>query len=200
MHAEPQAAPYQPDPAILKLADWIGTPVSPGKWPETTTRFRNPRAAANIGLAPLSDAQWQSHFGRFAPLPDNLQHPLALKYHGHQFRVYNPEIGDGRGFLFAQMRDVEGRLLDLGTKGSGQTPFSRHGDGRLTLKGAVRGILATEFLEALGCDTSRTFSVIETGEKLWRNDEPSPTRSAVLVRLSHGQATLGGERQRKAAA
>ena len=37
--------------------------------------------------------------------PDNLPQPLALRYHGHQFRVYNPDIGDGRGFLFAQLRD-----------------------------------------------------------------------------------------------
>jgi hypothetical protein len=61
------------------------------------------------------------HFCRFEPLPGNLPQPLALRYHGHQFRVYNPDIGDGRGFLFAQLRDA-GRLLDLGTKGSGQTP------------------------------------------------------------------------------
>ena len=33
--------------------------------------------------------------------------PLALRYHGHQFRVYNPDLGDGRGFLFAQLREVE---------------------------------------------------------------------------------------------
>ena len=64
--------------------------------------------------------------------------------------MYNPEIGDGRGFLFAQMRGADERLMDLGTKGSGQTPWSRSGDGRLTLKGAVREILATEMLEALG--------------------------------------------------
>ena len=25
-----------------------------------------------------------------------------MKYHGHQFRVYNPNIGDGRGFTIAQ--------------------------------------------------------------------------------------------------
>ena len=119
------------------------------------------------------------HFGRFAPLPDNLAQPLALRYHGHQFRVYNPDIGDGRGFLFAQLRDGDdGRLLDLGTKGSGQTPYSRFGDGRLTLKGGVREVLATEMLEALGVDTSKTFSLIETGEALDRGDEPSPTRSA----------------------
>jgi uncharacterized protein YdiU (UPF0061 family) len=82
-------------------------------------------------------------------------------------------------------------LLDLGTKGSGRTPWSRGGDGRLTLKGAVREILATELLAALGVDTSKTFSVVETGEKLTRGDEPSPTRSAVLVRLSHGHLRIG---------
>jgi uncharacterized protein YdiU (UPF0061 family) len=105
--------------------------------------------------------------------------------------VYNPDIGDGRGFLFAQLRDAAGRLLDLGTKGSGQTPYSRFGDGRLTLKGAVRELLATEMLEALGAETSKTFSLIETGEALERGDEPSPTRSAVLVRLQHNHIRIG---------
>jgi hypothetical protein len=118
--------------------------------------------------------------------------PLALRYHGHQFRSYNPEIGDGRGFLFAQLREAgTGRLLDLGTKGSGQTPYSRFGDGRLTLKGGVREVLATAMLEALGVPTSRSFSLIETGEQLQRNDEPSPTRSAVLTRLSHSHIRFG---------
>ena len=126
---------------------------------QTTLRFRNDRHAATVGLDALDDAAWVRHFGRFDPLPGNLPQPLALAYHGHQFRNYNPQIGDGRGFLFAQVRDDAGRLLDLGTKGSGQTPFSRDGDGRLTLKGAVREILATEMLEALGVHTSKTFSV-----------------------------------------
>ena len=104
------------------------------------------------------------------------------RYHGHQFQTYNPWLGDGRGFLHAQLLDDRGRLLDLGTKGSGTTPYSRGGDGRLTLKGAVREILATEMLEALGVYTSKTFSVFETGERLQRNDEPSPTRAGIMVR------------------
>ena len=183
--------PYRPDPAIGPLADWLGDRVAPADFPETRLRYRNDRAAASVGLAGLSDESWQQHFGRFQPLEGNLPHPLALRYHGHQFRVYNPEIGDGRGFLFAQMRDGAGRLMDLGTKGSGTTPWSRSGDGRLTLKGAVREILATTMLEAQGVNTSRTFSVIETGERLWRGDEPSPTRSAVLVRLSHSHIRFG---------
>jgi len=114
-----------------------------------------------------------------------------MRYHGHQFRQYNPDLGDGRGFLFAQMRDKDGRLLDFGTKGSGTTPYSRRGDGRLTLLGGVREVLATRYLEHLGVNTSRTFSLIETGEALQRGDEPSPTRSAVMVRLSHSHIRFG---------
>lgn len=182
---------FTPQQAILELGDAFYDPVHAARFPQTILRFRNDRAAAEIGLDGLSDDQWIAHFGRFEPLPGGLEEPLALRYHGHQFRVYNPEIGDGRGFLFAQMTDDRGRLMDLGTKGSGQTPYSRFGDGRLTLKGGVREILATEMLEALGVETSRTFSLIETGEELQRGDEPSPTRSAVLVRLNHGHIRIG---------
>ncbi|MGN6818242.1 MAG: protein adenylyltransferase SelO family protein [Sphingomonas sp.] len=182
---------YRPETAILDLGDAFYDKVAPADFPQTILRFRNDRAAAEVGLDDLSDEEWIAHFGRFAPLSGSLPHPLALRYHGHQFRTYNPDIGDGRGFLFAQMLGGDGRLMDLGTKGSGQTPYSRFGDGRLTLKGGVREILATEMLEALGVPTSRTFSLIETGEALDRNDEPSPTRSAVLVRLSHSHIRIG---------
>ena len=191
MRAEPQPADYRPDPKIREIAGFIADPVQAADFPDTRLRFRNTRWDKAVGLDNLTDEQWVAHFGRFGPLPDNLPRPLALRYHGHQFRVYNPDIGDGRGFLFAQMRDGAGRLLDCGTKGSGTTPYSRAGDGRLTLKGAVREILATEMLEAQGVYTSKTFAVIETGEQLERTDEPSPTRSAVLTRLSHGHIRIG---------
>ncbi len=189
MPFSPQA--YRPDVALLSLGDAFYDPVAAADFPDTFLRFRNDRAAAQIGLADLTDDEWIAHFGRFVPLPGTLPQPLALRYHGHQFRHYNPDLGDGRGFTFAQMHDADDRLMDLGTKGSGQTPWSRAGDGRLTLKGGVREILATEMLEALNVPTSRTLSLIETGEELWRGDEPSPTRSAVLVRLSHGHIRIG---------
>ncbi len=184
-------APFLAARAIDEVADFLADPVEPADFPEHRLRFRNQRAAAEVGLDHLSDDQWLDHFGRFHPVAGSLSQPLALRYHGHQFQVYNPDIGDGRGFLFAQCRDRRARLMDFGTKGSGQTPYSRFGDGRLTLKGAMREILATEMLEALGVETSRSFSVIETGEALHRGDEPSPTRSAVLVRLNHGHIRIG---------
>ncbi len=191
MNITPQDGDYRPDPKIGDISDMIGDPVAAADFPKTLLRFRNDRWASTVGLSGLNDADWIRHFGRFEALPGNMERPLALRYHGHQFRHYNPDIGDGRGFLFAQLRDGQGRLLDLGTKGSGQTPYSRFGDGRLTLKGAVREILATEMLDALGVETSKTLSVIETGEALHRGDEPSPTRSAVLVRLNHSHMRIG---------
>jgi uncharacterized protein YdiU (UPF0061 family) len=181
---------YRPDPEILTLGADFYDAVEPARFPDCTARFINRRWAERVGLE-LSDDQWTRHFCRFEPLPGNLEQPLALRYHGHQFRVYNPEIGDGRGFTFAQLRDEAGRLLDLGTKGSGQTPYSRHADGRLTLKGGVREVLATEMLEAIGVNTSKSFALFETGEALERGDEPSPTRSSVLTRLSHGHVRIG---------
>jgi uncharacterized protein YdiU (UPF0061 family) len=187
----PTEQSYQPDPRILELGDAFYDPVGPARFPQCTPRFVNRRWAERVGLGKLDNQEWAAHFCRFEPLLDNLPGPLALRYHGHQFRVYNPDIGDGRGFLFAQLRDDCGRLLDFGTKGSGQTPYSRTADGRLTLKGGVREVLATEMLEALGVNTSKTFALFETGEELVRHDEPSPTRSSVLTRLGHGHIRIG---------
>lgn len=188
----PVSPAYRPDPQFPALGAEYADPVRAADTPAAILRYRNDRAAATVGLDTLTDDEWVAHLGRFQPLPNNIDPPLAMRYHGHQFRTYNPDLGDGRGFLFAQLREQgTDRLLDLGTKGSGQTPWSRSGDGRLTLKGGVREVLATAMLEALGVPTSRSFSLVETGEALQRGDEPSPTRSAVLVRLSHSHVRFG---------
>src|SRR5262245_27592260 len=121
---------YRPAPSYTDLGEGFFDAVRPARFPMHRARFKNLRWAERVGLGELTESQWEDHFARFEPLPGNLTEPLALRYHGHQFGVYNPDLGDGRGFLFAQLRDADGRLLDLGTKGSGKTPWSRGGDGR----------------------------------------------------------------------
>lgn len=166
---------------ILQLGSDFYDPVQPADFPKDTLRYWNESVPVQ---------HTKQHFVKFNPLPDNLQEPLALRYHGHQFQHYNPDLGDGRGFLFAQVKH-NNQWYDFGTKGSGQTPYSRAGDGRLTLKGAYRESLATELLESLGVNTSKTLCFFETGENLTRYDEPSPTRSAVLTRFSLGHIRIG---------
>jgi uncharacterized protein YdiU (UPF0061 family) len=192
----PVSAAYRPEPRFSAfnagpLGPEFGDPVRPAEFPKAILRWRNQRAAASVGLDEFSEPEWLAHFAVFEPLPGNQAGPLAMRYHGHQFRSYNPDLGDGRGFLFAQLYDDRGRLLDLATKGSGQTPWSRTADGRLTLRGGVREVLAAAMLEALGVPTSKAFSLVETGEDLIRHDEPSPTRSAVLTRLSWSHIRFG---------
>lgn len=181
------ALPYES--ALANLGEAYYDAVTPATFPKHILRFRNDDVLRHIGLSPdaVTDEDITEAFGHF------LEHSpfLALRYHGYQFRSYNPFIGDGRGFLYGQVRGTDGKLYDFGTKGSGTTPYSRGGDGRLTLKGGVREILASEALHALGVNTSRTLSLIETGESLYRGDEPSPARSSVMVRFSHSHIRFG---------
>jgi uncharacterized protein YdiU (UPF0061 family) len=178
------------EPALELLGDDYYDPVAVAEFPLHLLRFRNDDLLAQLGLEPdaVSDQDFVEAFGKF-------QHPprpfLALRYHGYQFGEYNAFLGDGRGFLYGQVRGKDGELYDLGTKGSGTTPYSRSGDGRLTLKGGVREVLAAEALHRAGVRTSRCLSLVETGEQLWRGDEPSPTRSSVMVRFSRSHIRFG---------
>lgn len=163
--------------------------VAAAEFPAHYLRFRNDKLIPLLGLQPglVSDADFIDAFGKL----NGVRPFLALRYHGYQFGAYNPFLGDGRGFLYGQLRGIDGNLYDLGTKGSGRTPYSRSADGRLTLKGGVREVLAGEALHQLGVNTSRCLSLIETGEALWRGDEPSPTRSSVMVRFSKSHIRFG---------
>ena len=177
------------EPALEALGEDYYDIVAAADFPQHNLRFRNDALLPRLGLQPetVDDFDFIEAFGQFqqrSPL-------LALRYHGYQFGDYNSMLGDGRGFLYGQVRGTDGILYDFGTKGSGTTPYSRNGDGRLTLKGGVREILAAEALHALGVNTSRCLSLVETGERLWRGDEPSPTRSSVMVRFSQSHIRFG---------
>ena len=92
---------YRPETPVLTLGEDFYDQVTPAQFPLCVPRFLNERWAERIGLD--LDDEAGAHFCRFEPLPDNLIEPLALRYHGHQFRVYNPDIGDGRGFSIARL-------------------------------------------------------------------------------------------------
>ena len=80
----------------FNLGDSFYHIATPAKFPRHILRFRNDRAAKLLDLDQLNDNEWIKYFGKFEKLPGCLHNPLALKYHGHQFGYYNPDLGDGR--------------------------------------------------------------------------------------------------------
>jgi serine/tyrosine/threonine adenylyltransferase len=163
--------------------------VAAAEFPTHLLRWRNDPVLRQFGLDPaaVKDEDFVEAFGKF----QGREPLMAMKYHGYQFGDYNPQLGDGRGFLYGQVRGIDGKLYDMGTKGSGTTPYSRGGDGRLTLKGGVREVLAAEMLHRMGVRTSRCLSLVETGEGLYRGDEPSPSRSSVMIRVQESHIRFG---------
>jgi serine/tyrosine/threonine adenylyltransferase len=113
--------------------------------------------------------------GRF----DDIE-PVALAYSGHQFGHWNPLMGDGRAHLIATLPGG----YEIHLKGSGQTPFSRNGDGRSALGPMLREYLISEAFAGLGIPTTRTLAVVTTGETVYRR-RPEPGGICARVAKSH---------------
>lgn len=113
--------------------------------------------------------------------------PIAQAYAGHQFGHLNM-LGDGRAHLLGELLTPSGHRFDLALKGSGQTPFSRNGDGRAALGPMLREYLISEAMHALGLPTTRSLAVVSTGETI-RREEILP--GAVLARIAASHIRVG---------
>ena len=114
--------------------------------------------------------------------------PIAQLYSGHQFGQYNPQLGDGRAILLGEVIDHDGQRRDIQLKGSGQTPFSRRGDGRAWLGPVLREYVVSEAMHALGIPTTRALAAVSTGETVLRE---TPLPGAVLTRVAASHIRVG---------
>ncbi|MTZ13190.1 YdiU family protein [Pseudomonas sp. JL972] len=114
--------------------------------------------------------------------------PRAMVYSGHQFGVYNPQLGDGRGLLLGEVLNAAGEHWDLHLKGAGQTPYSRMGDGRAVLRSSIREFLASEHLAALGIPSTRALCVTASATPVYRERQE---RGAMLLRLAPSHLRFG---------
>jgi uncharacterized protein YdiU (UPF0061 family) len=114
--------------------------------------------------------------------------PAALAYAGHQFGYFVPQLGDGRAILLGEVIDRHGARRDIQLKGSGQTPFSRRGDGRAALGPVLREYIISETMAALGVPTTRSLAAVATGETVWRE---TPLPGAVLTRVAASHIRIG---------
>ena len=114
--------------------------------------------------------------------------PLAMAYSGHQFGQFNPNLGDGRAILLGQIVTPSGHSKDLHLKGTGQTAFSRNGDGRAALGPVLREYLVSEAMARLGVPTTRALAAVTTGEKVIR-DRVLP--GAIITRVAASFVRIG---------
>ncbi|SFR03750.1 protein adenylyltransferase SelO [Poseidonocella sedimentorum] len=115
--------------------------------------------------------------------------PLAQVYAGHQFGNFSPRLGDGRAVLLGEVVDRRGERVDIQLKGSGQTPFSRMGDGRAWLGPVLREYIVSEAMHALGIPTTRALAAVSTGDLVYREQGPLP--GAVLTRVAKSHLRIG---------
>ena len=113
--------------------------------------------------------------------------PLAQAYAGHQFGHFTM-LGDGRAILLGEQRTPSGEHYDIQLKGSGQTPFSRAGDGRAPLGAMLREHIISEAMFALGIPTSRSLAVVATGEPVYRE---TVLPGAILTRVAASHLRVG---------
>jgi uncharacterized protein YdiU (UPF0061 family) len=112
---------------------------------------------------------------------------IAMKYTGHQFGQYNPNLGDGRGVLLAQV-EHNNMTWDMHLKGAGSTPYSRQGDGRAVLRSSIREFLASEALAALNIPTTRALCVIDSDTPVYREQQET---AATIVRVAQSHIRFG---------
>ncbi|OAJ69907.1 hypothetical protein A7976_12085 [Methylobacillus sp. MM3] len=147
----------------------------------------NHALAESLGLDAKRLAEDNGKFifsGNDAPIGSE---PLAQAYAGHQFGNFTM-LGDGRALLLGEHIAPDGARFDIQLKGSGQTPYSRRGDGRAALGPMLREYLISEAMHALGIPTTRSLAVVTTGEPVMR-DAVLP--GAVLTRVASSHIRVG---------
>ena len=113
--------------------------------------------------------------------------PVALNYSGHQFGNFVHQLGDGRAVLLGEVRN-KNESYDIQLKGSGQTKFSRQGDGRSALGPVLREYILSEAMYHLGIPTTRSLAAVATGEHVVRDSfEPG----GILTRVAKSHLRVG---------
>lgn len=143
----------------------------------------NSDAAVLLGLDPMQLDRNELESLLNGTLTLKGSHPYAMCYAGHQFGYYVQRLGDGRAI---NLGTTNGWNLQL--KGSGQTLYSRQGDGRAVLRSSIREYLMSEAMHGLGIPTSRALAIIGSDEKVAREKWE---RGAIVLRLSPSWIRFG---------
>jgi len=94
--------------------------------------------------------------------------PYSMCYGGHQFGSWAGQLGDGRAINLFEIEQQNKRWV-LQLKGAGETPYSRSADGLAVLRSSIREHLCSEAMYHLGVPTTRSLSLILSGDEVLRD-------------------------------
>ena len=173
--------------SYASLPSLFFTELKPTPVPHPRLVLYNNTLAEELGLSrlDLESAEGASILSG-NQLPDNSR-PLAQAYAGHQFGHFTM-LGDGRAILLGEQITPTGKRCDIQLKGSGQTPYSRGGDGRAALGPMLREYIISEAMHALGIPTTRSLAVVTTGEDVSREKK---LPGAILTRVADSHLRVG---------
>ncbi len=175
--------------SYINLGDQFYQQIAPVPVKQPSLFLWNKELSEELSLSEKIDLdknKLAEYFSGNHPLPDTS--PIALAYAGHQFGHFNPQLGDGRAHLIGETLNRSGQVRDIQLKGSGQTTFSRNGDGRCAMGPAIREFIMSEALHALNIPTARTLAVVTTGEEVYRETiQPG----AVVTRIASSHIRVG---------
>jgi uncharacterized protein YdiU (UPF0061 family) len=174
--------------SYLKLPEAFYTRQAPEAVSGPKLVLFNRQLAQDLGIDPDSFGSEQEIAKIFSgnELPVEAE-PFSQAYAGHQFGHFT-KLGDGRAVVLGEQVDPQGRRWDIQFKGSGQTPYSRRGDGRAALGPMLREYLISEAMHALGIPTTRSLAVVTTGEPVYRENV---LPGAVLTRVAASHIRVG---------
>ncbi|MEL6672383.1 MAG: YdiU family protein [Bacteroidota bacterium] len=168
--------------------------VEPRQPSQPTLVHASPEMAAALGLTE-SDLQSEAFLEIFSGkkiLSDSA--PYAMCYGGHQFGHWAGQLGDGRAINLGEVVH-EDRRWALQLKGSGETPYSRTADGLAVLRSSVREHLCSEAMHHLGVPTTRSLSLITTGDQVMRDmlydGNAALEKGAVVCRVAPSFIRIG---------
>lgn len=119
-----------------------------------------------ISKAETQSADFLSVFSGKKILPGT--QPYAMCYGGHQFGNWAGQLGDGRAINLAEI-EHNNQFSTIQLKGAGKTPYSRTADGLAVLRSSIREHLCSEAMFHLGVPTTRSLSLVLTGDEVLRD-------------------------------
>ena len=171
---------------IDRLPDQFYSFQNPEPASDPEVVYFNKSLATSLGIDHItSDEEVVKQVLSGSQIPAGTQ-PIAQAYAGHQFGNFTM-LGDGRAILLGELIS-EGKRYDLQLKGSGQTKFSRRGDGRATLASMLREYLMSESMHLLGIPTTRSLAAVKTGLPVYRE---TVNDGGVLARIASSHIRVG---------